>query len=105
MTARPGWKPTGNPLAPPDDEPVTHHLARELPTARNGLPPVKPYVYHGTDPARDAEVEQQLVSIRRHAARRREEQALQLTPAQWLDICEAIDGPDWEWYREAGDQP
>jgi hypothetical protein len=102
VTARPGWKPSGNPLAPPDDEPVTHHQARELPVHRNGLPPVKPYVYHGTDPGRDLEVEQQLAVIRRRATRRRE-QALQLTPAQWQDVCDAIDGPDWEWYREAGE--
>jgi hypothetical protein len=104
VTARPGWKPTGNPLAPPDDEPITHHLARELPVHRNGLPPVKPYVYHGTDPARDAEAEQQLVNIRRRAAPQVEQADEQLlTPAQWQDVWEAIDGPDWEWYREAGE--
>jgi hypothetical protein len=105
MTGRPGWKPVGPAPAPiPIPLPAVPRRARDDTPRRQGIPEGHHYTYRGTDLARDADIEQQLVSIRRRAARRRE-QALHLTPAQLLDICEAIDGPDWEWYREAGDQP
>jgi hypothetical protein len=109
MTARLGWKPTGNPLAPPDDEPVHARTARDNPPPRNGLPGGEPYVWHGTDPGRDHEVEQQVAVARRRAARserrRQEWVRSQLTAAQWLDVCEAVGGPGYEWRNELRDQP
>jgi hypothetical protein len=110
MSARLGWKPTGNPLAPPGDEPVHARPARDNPAPRNGLPTGKPYVWHGGDPGRDAEIEQQVAVARRRAARneqRRQEWVRdQLTAAQWLDVCEATDGPGYEWRNDMlADQP
>jgi hypothetical protein len=109
MTARLGWKPTGNPLAPPDDEPVHARVGRDTPPRRNGLPDLVPYVYRGSDPGRDAQVEAQVAVARRRAARneqrRQEWVRSQLTAAQWLDVCEATDGPGYEWRNELRDQP
>jgi hypothetical protein len=110
MTARLGWKPTGNPLAPPDDEPVHARVARDTPGRRNGLPDPRPYVYRGTGPDRDAQVEQQVAVARRRAARserRRQEWVRdQLTPAQWQDVCEAVGEPGYEWRNDMlADQP
>jgi hypothetical protein len=112
VTARLGWKPTGNPLAPPDDEPVHARTARDNPPPRNGLPDPRPYVWHGDDPGRDAQVEQQVAVARRRAARseqaRQEWVRDQLTAAQWLDVCEGTDPgevPGYEWRNELRDQP
>jgi hypothetical protein len=103
------WKPGGGPLTPlPIVLPTRPRPAREN-VRRNGLPETTPYVYGGTDPDRDAEVADTLAAIRRQAARnhqQRQEWVQQhLTPAQQLDVCEAVGEPGYEWRNELMDQP
>ncbi len=75
------------------------------------MPGVKPYVWHGDDPGRDAGITQELVKIRaqareNHAKTARQEAenwASLVAQRHCLDAVEAIDGPGYEWRNELRD--
>jgi len=60
---------------------------------RNGLP-ARPYIYRGSDHAEAAPA-----PVRARRTRPGEVPGV-ITPAALLSMCEAIDGPGPEWYRE-----